>query len=905
MAESFTTLIRTKFAPPRASGSTIRRQRLLDFLDNRRESRLILVLGPAGCGKTTLLAQWRQQLVTTGVDVAWYTLGSGEEELQFAAYVAGSFGELGLPIGAAGLDLYNRTGGRSFDGFLVSLANDLYDHSRPTYFVLDDFQLVTAAPIVAAVERLLQLAPSNFHLVIASRARPAWDLLRLQFKDELTEVRFEDLRFNFDETLAYLKARGISGLSSTQLNSVQELTDGWIAALQLTAFAIRKSGDAAQYVARLMESSSPIGESALSRYLESISDELDEEELTFLVRTSACRQFNQELCELITGNPRAGELLARFENEGLFVIPIESSDGRAWYRVHRAFAHHLRERLLRVGTSELGKLNALASHWFAGQGQLSEAIRHALYAGEFAFCAEIVDRAARSSIAGAHFLQLLEWVGKIPADLVKARINLLLCLGWAQLMCGRVQEFGLTLEAILAHPAHLANAAQFETELLRAYELTLRDDSAAALALLSPYLEGPPKASNFCSQMLCNLTSGALLQASRFEDARDVIYSYKRSLTPDRAARRRPFTESIVGATFLFQGDFEQARAILSTIVEETRHSSSIDPSTARHIAGLLAEALYQLNELEAAESLLDESTDLIDLWGWGENALCAVRVGARLRRIAGDPDGARRVLDQAEETAQRYTSPRVAALCLLEHVDIDVHQGRASAARETLRRLQQVAAPYLERHEGALADIAIAARTAEAQVAFGEGRQFRAIELLEPMVKVREAQGLRFQAAVLRTRLAAAHSATGSLDAALQILGSTLRDATTYGFRRLFKDEDPHLLRLLGEMRTRGALPREQERFVEMELLDGSQLARTTRKATPPAHTATDEGLTEREKEVLGLLSQAFSTKSIARALNLSIGTVKWHLRNMYGKLDAASREDAVLKARQRRLLG
>ena len=61
---------------------------------------------------------------------------------------------------------------------------------------------------------------------------------------------------------------------------------------------------------------------------------------------------------------------------------------------------------------------------------------------------------------------------------------------------------------------------------------------------------------------------------------------------------------------------------------------------------------------------------------------------------------------------------------------------------------------------------------------------------------------------------------------------------------------------------------------------------------------------LSEREHEILGLLNHGLANKEIARSVGVSEATVKFHLRNLYGKLGVNSRVMALAVARQQRLL-
>jgi LuxR family maltose regulon positive regulatory protein len=70
----------------------------------------------------------------------------------------------------------------------------------------------------------------------------------------------------------------------------------------------------------------------------------------------------------------------------------------------------------------------------------------------------------------------------------------------------------------------------------------------------------------------------------------------------------------------------------------------------------------------------------------------------------------------------------------------------------------------------------------------------------------------------------------------------------------------------------------------------------RTGEEARPRASLG---GLSEREMEVLRLLGDALPNKKIARTLGVSPDTVKFHLKNIYGKLGVSGRDEAVARYR------
>ncbi|MFA5937850.1 MAG: LuxR C-terminal-related transcriptional regulator [Sinimarinibacterium sp.] len=904
-SELTTTIVKTKLLPPRIGSAPLRRGRILSTLESRLDRRLTLILGPAGSGKSTLTALWRQALVQKGFDVAWYNCGSDDDEAQFVTYLTSSFGVNGLFIGADSLDIYNRYGGKSLDACLAALINDINDYAKPLYLVLEDLHDVRSPAITRFLERLLALAPPNFRLIISSRVRPSFSLLPLTVQDQLTEISFVDLRFTYEESVQFLLSRGVDTLTAAQLHALHDLTDGWAAGLQLAAFSLNKSSDPDDYLRRIAASLTSAQGNNFHEYLhESITHHVDAADIGFLAKISACRRFNRELCELITGNSSAGELLARFESDNLFLIPIESDDATPWYRFHRLFAKFLNERLLQLPEDELKKLNQLASHWFGSKGLYVEAIRHAQYAGDEAFCIELIDRAARSTINSANFVALLKWVSPLPRDKLRDRLNLLLCIGWAQLCCGRLKDFDWTLDAILEHPGTARPGTHFEVELLQAFRLNQLDDTAGALALVAPYIARKPDASALSLILLSSIAGWALLYANRFEEARDVVRSGAHAVLPERPHRPSSFADAVIGVSFLVQGNLPQARKCLLRLVEDAARSAAMSAEVERYVCGYLAEVHFQLDELVQAERLLSECGDIVDSMGPTDSVLFACRTQAHLCRVRGRPEAGARILERLEEAARRRNADRITAVCIAEQIHLEVQGRQLSIALEAMQRLRPLAAKYRARRDCAFAEIPRAASISEAQIAAALGQHGDALKILEPLIAQSESRGRLHEVALLQVRSATSHAALGDRARSLGAAGKALRIASTFSMKRVFLDEGDAALELLRELQQQDLADAERQ-YVERALQSAQHACEPDKGATSAAGTSSQAAsLSERELEILQLLAKAFSTKNIARTLNCSVHTVKWHLKNIYSKLGTSSREGAVVTARNCRIV-
>lgn len=912
---AFTPLIRSRLAPPRVSGAVVQREGIL--LTLARAAPLTLIVGPAGSGKTLLCASWRKQLVATGHAVAWFNLGPDDDESQFVAYLSAAFETVGLALPArvheAGAHAAAPTSMRLF---LAELVNGLHLDERPIVLVLDDFHFVRRNAIVDFIDSLIELAPPHFQLAISSRTRPALNLLQLRVRDHLTEIGFAELRFTLDEAKQFLRHQRVESLSLTQLHTLHQLTDGWAAALQLAAMSLRKVPDAQAYLQRFAQTLTPSREHSLHDYLqECVAEHFDDTELDFLVRTSVCRRFNRELCAQLTGHPQAAQLLARFEADNLFVIPIEFDDALPWYRFHRLLAAYLNERLAAMAGHEVAALHATASRWFAQRGLYAEAIHHARAAGNIDLLIELVERAARPTLNSAGLVQLLKWFEQVPRDRARDCGELLRCVGWAQVMAGALDDFDWSIAALEAHPSARQADVALEIKLLKAFRQLRLDDTAAALELLSPYLGQPLQARPFDQMLLCNLLAYALIGDDRFEQARDLVRdrpSRAPVQTVPSGRRPTPFVDAVVGISFLAQGDMQQARLALARTLDEARRLG-VDPSA--YVACYLAEAHYQVDELHDAEALLDEFDSVVDLVGMADSLLHAYRVRARLCAARGDLEAAMAVLDRMDSLARAHGADRMAAHGLSMRVRFEAARRQWPAAREALRRLDALAQRHLANGHGALADIGRLLEVARAELALATDQPDQAWQLLEPLIANSDRRGRLGDATTLRLLAANAQANRGQRAQALLLVGRALSEAHERRLVRVFIDAGAATAGLLQDWVRGTDLPAGELAFARevlrrlaataggnTQLSDATASESTTRM--PPTMARPVEALSLRETEILSLLAQALSTKSIARVLDVSAGTVKWHLKNVYAKLGVVSREQAVLKGRGLRLI-
>ena len=379
-------LVSTKFAPPRIGTQTILRQRLLEELRRMAQCRVGLITGSPGFGKTTLLAQWRQEMMRSGADVAWLSLSTDDKHLAiFFAYLRGALQRLGIPLDSGIPPEGTRP--EFIDGVVAAIVEGAASINKELFLVIDDYQHVVDPRSHQLVQKLLDHSPDNLHFVISSRVGPPLSFSRLRLSGQLVELDCATLPFDLAETHAFLE-QGLAALklSPEELHQIHQLTSGWPATLQLVVILLR-SDPAARDTLREMGWRSDDLQSYLA---ENVMAHLPAELASFMEDVSILRRFNASLAEAVTGCASAQAMLKRLDEENLLIFRVEADDRQPWYRFHALFGDFLATRLQRRDRETQDELHRRAARWFAERKLLAEAVRHATQAGDLDFAAQLV-----------------------------------------------------------------------------------------------------------------------------------------------------------------------------------------------------------------------------------------------------------------------------------------------------------------------------------------------------------------------------------------------------------------------------------------------------------------------------------------------------------------------------------
>jgi LuxR family transcriptional regulator, maltose regulon positive regulatory protein len=881
----------TKIMPPRPAG-LVARPRLLAMLSGLPAKRLGVIKAPAGFGKTSLAAAWAEQLEQDGRAVAWLTIDSDDDEAtRFLFYLSQAVHHACPDVGAGAIELILENNLIDPPAILSSLINDLTEVEDDVYFFFEDYHWLSASRIHQTVAYFLKHAPSHCHVVLTTRTEPPLPLATLQAQNQLVEIDATALRFDMQETLAFLDRTRPGVLELSEIQLLQRKTEGWPAALRIIVSMASQSGpDLRDYVHSLSGSQRPI-----AAYLSEMLDALPAELVDFMLRTAILDRLSGPLCEAVTGASSSRAILASLAQRQMLLMPL-GNDG-VWHRCHTLLAEYLRQRLEAAGDIEIAELHRRASLWYASQELWTEAVQHAIAAGDSDRAIGWIKNCAMALITRGDLFTLLEWQRLFPGELMRGRPEVRMAIAWGLALALRFEEaLQLTTEIQQDVEAKDPQRSDLlsECRAIRALTIGLMDDTEQALPLAQDCVNNSsdPWAANVASNVVryCHMKAGDLKQFyatpwipySIEEDRRNAFASVYRRCLQGLAEERQ---------IRLAAADAQYREGL--RIAEQGVGPNSV---AAALPASLIARIKYEDGQIDEAETWIIDRVPLIISGTMHECVLSTYFVLTRVAAARMNFERARTVLEQAENQGVARGWGRLSASAIAEQARLHLNDGRIDEAAACVDRLERLARKYPAVRPCAWQEIEWYHKLSRACLLGQQDRSDDAISIL--LVLQRETESAQHRYFLIRSalHLSAIQLNAGKVAEAMSRFRRILTACAAAGLYQTILDEGPIIGQILGMTRVNGNLEADLIPYVD-RLITGVDRARQAR-LTPTSRTQLLGALSHRETDILQLIAHGLSNKEIARRLDIGPETVKSHLKSVFTKLGVERRAQAVSRA-------
>lgn len=903
----------TKLHPPRLARHLVPRPALQSRLLQARERRCIVVQGPAGSGKTSLAAAWRQALLAQQAEVAWLSLvGEDDEPRRFCACILASLARIDPELVRPAAQLLERDDDADADElWVITLVQSLGERGDELVLVLDDVQHLTHPRIGRILHWLLEYAPRQLHLVLLTRGAVPLPLERPRAQGQLAEFDLRDLRFTPEESAQFLREQ-LGSLPQHEVARLHEITDGWVAGLQLLAIqrkvAHGPEGPSADAPGRIQDAQ------AFAGYFErEVLQRLPADDLDLLMHCAVSHRFCASLCAALLQQPEpaVGRRLAQLLRADLFVSRVPGDGGETWYRVHPLLREVLLAHLAARSEDAARALHRIAWRWFDARGAIDEAVRHAVLAGDAEAGADLIEANADSVLARSGMAQLGVLVRLLPPAVVKRRFGLRLfmahlLLAVRNLPAVEAEVAGMEEELAQAPVSTSSTDARRQGLTVLRAGLAMQRDDSDAIAALRPQLEAiSDNAGAF--DVVRRGQALAWLHMTRGDHAlaRQALDASERAGTSDE---RRLLLDAFRGMSHAFEGRLADAETLLRAVLERAQaqpYTESSDGTVVCIAAGLLCDPLYEANALAAVRELVEPRIELLERSVIPDILLRAMTVLSSTHWILGNRLEALAIAQRLEDHALRHRLDRALAQALQLQLRWQLREGKLDAGRALLQRIETLGERHARAAPGTFAHVLRVAGRARVSMRlhWNDFAQART-QLLQMLSGAEAAQRWR-EVAALRMQLVLAARGDGRQDEAQAHLTEALRIGHRMGLMRSLLDAGssvPELLRQWQERQERAAAGADPVlAFYVRRLLAAAEQARAWGHPAPTASpTAGAVTLSERESEVLALVAQVMPNKKIARAMDVTPHTVKFHLRNIYMKLGVSERDQALARWRE-----
>jgi LuxR family transcriptional regulator, maltose regulon positive regulatory protein len=931
-------LLSTKLFLPRPRPGLVARPQLAQMLDAAATSPLTLVSAPAGFGKTTLVAAWAQQ---QPLPAGWLSLDAGDNDPnRFLAYLIAA---LQSADPDAARDLHAAlAGGQAppIEAAAAMLINDLARLPHDILLVLDDFHVIDEPWIEGALATLVAHQPPQLHLLIATREDPPLPLARMRAQGGLVELRAQELRFSPDETAAFLNQGMGLALTPQQAADLDARIEGWIAGLQLAGLSLQKSSNAGALIAGLTSSHHFI----LTYLTEEVLRQQPPAVQDFLLQTSVLQRLTGSLCDAVRDQAGSPELLDALYAANVFLIPLDAE--HTWFRYHHLFRDLLQSQLQRTQVDLIPTLHRRASTWYARHAEPAAAIDHALAAGDYADAVVLLETHARPLVLGGYAQTVAGWLQRLPPEWQAAGPNANVAFAWSLLLRGQLDEIERYLrnaEAGLGgtgagragesdasvgdacgpsasspsasgpgalHPA-VGGRDGLRAEILglRAGVVSLGGETERACAMareavaLAPaddtYVQG---ATRFCLATACNYAGRTV----------EAIAAYREALPLCRSAGNALAAMLSVAnlSLLLFErGELQDAAGLCRRVIAEAEQVGSLHSPAVASVRGALAHVLYEWNELEEARLEAQAALELGQRSGHAAAVAYGSIVLSRIEAARGEPAAAAQLVEQARGLRGRSMPAWVAPYIVSQQVALALACGDEQAAQRALDA-SGVAVDAPTDHTREVIHLAylplllyrLANRLPARRPAPADGELAAATLALAGRVAASAETGGRLGRTIEALSVRAlALQAQGKQGAAQADLRRALQLAAPSGYLRLFIELGAAMPPLLAEYNP----PPEQAAYTaRLRSILGAVYGRGPEPAAQPDQSALVEPLSARELEVLHLMAQGLTYQEAAEQLIVSLNTVRFHVKTIYGKLGVDNRTAALEKARSMDLL-
>ena len=892
-------LINTKTFAPIADQEFIHRFRLFEKIDQYQSKSITVVCAPAGFGKTTLVSDW---IHFQKIPATWLSLDKNDNDLlRFFLYIYHALQKTDPDIGEEIVTKIQSNERINAETIASNLINDISDSRHPFVLVLDDFHLIESAGIHQALVLLLDNSPPNIHIILTTRSEPPLMISKRRARNQIIEIGASDLRFNPNEASEYLNQTKKINLSDHDIQTLNQRTEGWIVGLQLAVLSLTDQNHHSEFIRKFSGMHRFVTDYLIDEVLNHQSEEIQQ----FLLKTSILNQMCADACNALLENENSQETIEQLEKSNLFIIKLDHT--RTWYRYHHLFSDLLRSRLKRANL-DLNSLYLKAYVWHLQQGLTEEAIFYGLKGKYFEVVADLIEEKAFHFYWSNNVKIVQEWLVAIPENFTASRPHLQILKAYLEINSGKLRAADQTFSAVRNQ---INNCSDIESETCQ----VIKGRAASGLTAISYHyhmkwldtldhakttLRLLPKDYLFDRCVASFHGGGALIALGDLEQASDYLNNAKTLSDLSRYPFARFLIQSYLGDLKYNRGQLKQAQLIYKEVFElasEIDGHGTKSPSSGSVIG--LAKVHYEWNQLNESLKYLEKLVSITEKEEFIDQMMLSHSTMIKLQCTLENFDEAQEYLRRIVFSAENYGVSET-IFCRIDFLKIetDLASGNIEKASYRIKKYYQ----------GASQNVSCEKETellTYTRCLIAQNQVKQAKDTLILLLDLANNQGRINSVIKLGTVIAKCNYLQKDTLKGMDYLLNALELAESEGFIRIFIDEGEPIRNLLSKLlktndvKLKSRISQDYVQTLLNHFAQG-QFSEAPTNRLKRQLSSVDDHLTPRETDVIRLLAKGMQYSEIADRLEISENTLKYHIKNIYSKLQVNNRMQAVTAAQE-----
>jgi LuxR family maltose regulon positive regulatory protein len=857
---------------------------------------VVLVAAPAGYGKSTLMARWHARLLERGVACAWLSLDEDDNDAaRFLRHLIAALQKANARIGrdvAEDLIADFASGSRAM---LEALARDLAQVEHRIVLFLDDLQLVESPEVRGVLDWLINYAPRTLQYVIGTRRDTGLRLSGLRVRCQLLDLGAEQLQFDAAEVVQFYRNRLGRDLAALDVQTLLTKTEGWPAALELAALVLAGSNEPNVFIQQFAGTDT----SVVDYLCDMVLTQMDPRTRDMVFRISLFDRVCAQLARAVTDADDADQALLGLRARNLFLIPLDRS--WEWVRFHHLVGEFFRDTYHRTAPEKAKECLVRGAQWLHANGHIEEAVNCLIRAEEWERATRwVADSVEELVFRRGYHQTILRWMHALPGDYVDRypviRIQYAFALSFYPLdqeyeaQIYRLQQLLQSLEGQAHHDTSRIDELRCAVEMQLAMSAGLRDEGMRGGELAAAWLTRWPEASLRRKGVMGNVLSFGHMTRGHIDEGLKMIVETRQWLEQSEGYYALSWTAYLEAVLHLKRGSYFDSRLACTRGIELVERKLHGHAGQISLLHTLLAGISYEFDEIDQALAHLELASSSVNEYAHADAVIIAYLTQARIQHLRQDESGALAMLREGQKLGEQRGWRRVTLSLAAEECRSLARAGHYEEARLVATRFDFHELP--SRSGAAPLNSDKALRAASRYLLKQSPRVV--IEAIDAEIEKSQPRELAHRTVELLVLRAIAEKEDGDWVSALADLRRALTIAAPRNYVRVFLDEGRELGALIDRL--------------DMEELRGSEaapLARRLQRALcaldvqGSAPSGVGEDLTKRELSILKRLETGLSNKEIAEAIFVSEGTLKWHLHNVYSKLNVKNRTRAMARAR------